>query len=95
MTERLLRKIVRAIGFAAPRGTGNDIHPGPHLPAEVAVRAFLHVFREVRANRAPFLIDNPKLFKLTHGRADALGGAFGLSPQESPPDSLLDIDSLR
>jgi len=47
-----------------------------NLPAEVAVCAFLHVFREVRANAVPFLIDNPKLFQLTHGSVDALGGAF-------------------
>ena len=70
----------------------NDTHPGPHLPAEVAVRAFLYVFRKVRANTVPFLIDNPKLFQLTHGRVDVLGGAFQKRfmlrmLQRSPEDS--------
>ncbi len=62
--------------LAATWRAGNDIHPGTHLPAEIAVGAFLHVVREVRANAVPFLVDNPEFLELTHGGVDTLSGTF-------------------
>jgi hypothetical protein len=50
------------VDLPLPGGTGNDTHPWRHLPAEVAVRAFLHILREVRANAIALRIDDPKLF---------------------------------
>src|SRR5260370_41254055 len=42
--------------LAARWGTSDDKHPGRHLPAEIAIRAFPHILRQVLADPLTFAI---------------------------------------
>ena len=42
--------------LAARWGTSDDKHPGRHLPAEIAIRAFPHILRQVLADALTFAI---------------------------------------
>ena len=60
--------------FAAARRPSDDNHPGRHYPPKVAVRAVLHIPRQVRSGTPTVVIRDTEPLRLFRRGSDPLAG---------------------